>query len=150
RVASARSLTKRLAIAGCVLAAAMGAGARVGVAASQDRYEAAAVRLWHSKGCHAPDTSMWIRGWRFNALFGSCRAADGHDQRVWFFDRGRFVGTGGSGWSNEVLGVWRADTTLAFIYVLYRRNDPLCCPTGGGEIVRFRWTGRRFKPLDPI
>jgi hypothetical protein len=34
------------------------------------------------------------------------------------------------------------------MYVLYRRQDPLCCPTGGGKIVRFRWNGRRFRALD--
>jgi hypothetical protein len=39
---------------------------------------------------------------------------------------------------------------VALMYVLYRRNDPNCCPTGGGKIVRFHWTGRRLVALDRI
>jgi len=29
-----------------------------------------------------------------------------------------------------------------------RGDDALCCPTGGDKIVRFRWTGKRFRALD--
>jgi hypothetical protein len=111
----------------------------------------AALAFWHSKHCERSaklDASMWEHGARFNALFGNCRAADGHDQHVYFFDHGRLVGSDGLGTSSEVLGLWRDRTTFAFMYVLYRPIDALCCPTGGGAIVRFRWNGRRFQPLD--
>ena len=32
----------------------------------------------------------------------------------------------------------------------YTRADPLCCPTGGGKIVRFRWNGSRLAAVDAI
>jgi len=120
-------------------------------ATKKDRDLAAALAFWRSRGCEPwakPDTSMWMHGWRFNAVFGNCRAEDGHDQHLYFFDRARFVGTDGLGTSSEILGLWRNDTTLAFMYVLYRPQDALCCPTGGGKVVRFRWNGRRFRALD--
>ena len=93
---------------------------------------------------------MWEGGSRFNALFGNCRAQDGHDQHVYFFERGKFVGTDGLGASSQVIGIWRDNVTFAFLYVLYRPADALCCPTGGGTIVRFRWEGARFRRLDSV
>jgi hypothetical protein len=120
-------------------------------ATTRDRNLAAALAFWRSKGCRPwakPDQSMWIHGWRFNVLFGNCRAEDGHDQHVYFFDRGASAGSDGLGTSSEVLGIWRDDKTFAFMYVLYRRHDSLCCPTGGDKIVRFRWNGKRFRALD--
>jgi hypothetical protein len=96
-------------------------------------------------------SQMWIAGLGgFNALYGNCRAGDGRDQRVWFFERGRFVGVDASTSSHDIVGVWRDDRTIAFLYVLYRRSDPECCPTGGGAIVRFRWNGKRVARLDPL
>ena len=92
---------------------------------------------------------MWIRGWRLNALYGDCGGGDGHDQHVYFFERGRFVGSDRLGTSSEIAGMWRDNTIFAFMYVLYRPNDALCCPTGGGSIVRYRWNGKRFRALDP-
>jgi hypothetical protein len=95
-----------------------------------------------------PATTMWIQAFPFNALFGNCHAGDGRDQHIWFFVRGRFVGTDGAGSSRSILGMWRDDRRIAFMYVLYRGGDPACCPTGGGALVRFRWNGSRVVPLD--
>jgi hypothetical protein len=94
--------------------------------------------------------SMWMQRTKFNALYGNCRAGDGHDRHVWFFVSGRFVGTDASHSSPEIFGLWRTADTLAFMYVLYRPRDPNCCATGGGKIVRFRWTGGRVEPLDHV
>jgi len=97
-----------------------------------------------------PLTLMWIQEFPFNTLYGNCRAGDGRDQHVWFFVRGRFVGTDTRDSSRSILGMWRDDRRIAFMYVLYRGSDPACCPTGGGAIVRFRWDGRRVVRLDPL
>lgn len=94
--------------------------------------------------------SEWERGWTFNALYGSCLAGDGGDQHIWFFAHGRFVGKDVKGSSSGIIGMWRDDRTIAFMYVLYRPGEAMCCPTGGGKIVRFRWTGRAVKALDSI
>jgi hypothetical protein len=97
-------------------------------------------------------TDVWMRGWRFNALYGNCRAGDGRDQHVWFFSRARFIGsdTREPDSSKDIVALWRDGTTIAFMYVLYRRGDPNCCPTGGGKIVRFRIVGNHVKALDPL
>jgi hypothetical protein len=93
---------------------------------------------------------MWGSGLRFHALYGNCRAGDGQDQSIWFFDRGRFIGTDARKSSHWIVGAWRDDKTIAFLYVLYRQSDPGCCPTGGGAIVRYRWNGKRIVRLDPL
>jgi len=115
----------------------------------KDRALSQALAFWRSKKCvEAPDQTMWIHGWRFNALFGNCMGGDGHDQHVYFFDRGRPIGTDGLRTSAEVFGLWRDDKTFAFMYVIYKPHDGLCCPTGGGTIVRFKWNGKQFHALD--
>ena len=139
----------RVMIALLLLALVLGTAS--GGATAGNRDLTAALAYWRSLGCQPwakPDTSMWMRGARFNALFGNCRAGDGHDQHVLFLDRARFAGTDGLGTSSEILGIWRDEKTFAFMYVLYRPHDALCCPTGGGKIVRFRWSGKRFRALD--
>jgi hypothetical protein len=104
----------------------------------------------HCPGAGVPSTSMWTRGWTFNAVFGDCGGGDGRDQHIWFFIGGRFLTLDSANSSREVVGVWRDDKTMAFLYVLYRSRDAMCCPTGGGSIVRFRWTGKRLIRLDRL
>ena len=94
--------------------------------------------------------SVWQQGWAFNALYGACHSTDGGDRHIWFFVHGRFVGMDTKGHSGGIIGMWRDLRTIAFMYVLYRPSDPECCATGGGKIVRFRWTGRRVEHLEPI
>ena len=104
--------------------------------------------------CPAPyreiNRSMWDRGAKLNALYGNCRAGDGRDQHIWFFSGSRFAGRDTRDSSREILGLWRTDRVIAFLYVLYRGRDPNCCPTGGGKVVRFRLNGGRVRALDPI
>jgi hypothetical protein len=124
-----------------------------GALASRDRNLRIAVGFVRSR-CPAPyrsiNTTMWFKGAKFNALYGNCRAGDGYDRHIWFFVGSRFVRTDSRTPSRGILGIWRDDRTIAFMYVLYRPSDPNCCPTGGGKIVRFRWTGRRVRALDAI
>jgi len=95
-------------------------------------------------------TSMWSHGARFNALYGNCRAGDGRDRQIWFFVGHRFAGTDALSASRDIVGLWRDDTTIAFLYVLYRARDPNCCPTGGGKVVRFRLGGSSVRVLDAL
>jgi len=89
-------------------------------------------------------------GARFNALYGNCRAGDGRDQHVWFFVGHRFAGTAALTASRDIVGLWRDDRTIAFLYVLHRARDPNCCPTGGGKVVRFRLGGSSVRVLDAL
>jgi hypothetical protein len=146
-----RAMKRRLTVAALVVLVAV-CGVISGSASAlpqKDRALSQALAFWRSKKCvEAPDQTIWIHGWRFNALFGNCRGGDGHDQHVYFFDRGRSIGTDGLGTSAEVFGLWRDDRTFAFMYVIYKPQDGLCCPTGGGKIVRFKWNGKQFRALD--
>ena len=93
---------------------------------------------------------MWTNGWTFNALYGDCGGGDGHEQHVWFFAGKHFLGKDSSKASAAIIGMWRDLNTLAFLYVLYRPRDALCCPTGGGQVVRFRVTKTQVIRLDPL
>jgi LppP/LprE lipoprotein len=97
-------------------------------------------------------SDVWMGEWRFNALYGNCRAGDGRDQHVWFFAGGRFVGsdTREPDSSKSIVALWRDGDTIAFLYVLYRRDDPNCCPTGGGKVVRYRLVDGNVRRLDPL
>ena len=135
---------------GAVLLA--GGGSGLAASASPDRNLAAA-KAYVSRQCHSGSTrstEIWQAGWTFNALYGDCGGGDGHDQRVWFFAGSRFIGTDAPTSSARIIGMWRNSGTIAFLYVLYRHRDPLCCATGGGKVVRFRWTRNRLVRLDPL
>ena len=93
---------------------------------------------------------MWQPDFVVNALYGNCLAEDGTDEHIWFFDHGRLIGKDAPKSSHFITGLWRNNRTFAFMYVLYRQSDPVCCATGGGAIVRFRWNGKHIRPLDPL
>jgi hypothetical protein len=97
-------------------------------------------------------TDEWVAGWRFNAVYGNCHAGDGRDQHIWFFVGRDLIGTDTRepDSSKQIVGLWRDGDTIAFMYVLYRRNDSNCCPTGGGKIIRFRLSGKRVRSLDAL
>jgi hypothetical protein len=102
------------------------------------------------KAGYTPDRLL---GWDTNATLNVLLAtgkSSGYDRRAFFFIHGRFVGTDATRPSAQIIPLWQDDTTAALMYVLYRRGDPLCCPTGGGRIVRFRWNGRRLLPLGGV
>jgi hypothetical protein len=108
-----------------------------------------------SRHCHrgsVRSNDMWETdpSFHFNALYGDCGGGDGHDQRIWFFDGAHFIGTDAKTSSAGIIGLWRDLNTIAFMYVLYRPTDALCCATGGGTVVRYHWTGKRIVRLDPL
>jgi hypothetical protein len=90
------------------------------------------------------------RIFHFNALYGDCGGGDGHDQRIWFFRDARFVGHDSKQSSGQIIGLWGDGRILAFLYVLYRPTDAMCCATGGGAVVRFRWSHGKVVRLDAL
>jgi hypothetical protein len=108
------------------------------------------VRVRCSRTAVPPATSMWVQGFKLNALVGDCGGGDGRAQHVWFFIGKRFIGNDAPNSSHEIIALWRDEETITFLYVLYRPTDPECCPTGGGAIVRFRWNGKRLVRLDRL
>jgi hypothetical protein len=113
----------------------------------------AAVKVVRSKGYCVDSTRMWERDpvFKLNALIATyCKSADGYNKRAFFFYGPRYLGTDAAAPSAQIEEVWRDDRTIALLYILYRSTDPLCCPTGGGKIVRYRWNGSRLVALDRI
>ncbi|MHB2015746.1 MAG: LppP/LprE family lipoprotein [Candidatus Xenobia bacterium] len=78
------------------------------------------------------------------------RSGDGYAKKAFFFYKGRYLGTDTSQPSALLSLLWQNGDTVALMYVLYRPDDPMCCPTGGGAIVRYHWNGARLVPMDPI
>ena len=100
---------------------------------------------------------LWEAGWKFNVIYGNCRAADGTDQHAWFFAGNRFISIDVSkgsdshlNRSHQIIGLWRNASTIALMYVLYRSSDPECCATGGGAIVRYRLVQGSLHRLDRL
>jgi hypothetical protein len=158
---------KRGALLLSLVVAAVASSASSGASPPQEAAGLRAARAWvlangcdpsrlicgGSRRCSRLDASIsnvWNPSLSFNALYGNCRAVDDRDQHIWFFVNGRFVGTDSATSSREIVGLWRDSDTIAFLYVLYRRTDGNCCPTGGGRIVRFRWNGTKVRALDRI
>ena len=141
----------RASLAALVVAAALGVPANSSSARDPDL--AAALALV-KRQCPSPSagiaTDEWVSGWTFNALYGNCEAGDGRDQHVWLFKGPRLLRTDTRepDSSKDIIGLWRTGDTIAFMYVLYRRSDSNCCPTGGGEIVRFQLRGNHVRNLD--
>lgn len=76
--------------------------------------------------------------------------ADGYDKRAFFFYQGKYLGTDTNSISARINSPWRDDKTIALEYTLYKKDEPLCCPTGGSKVVRFQWDGTKLNALDPI
>ena len=111
----------------------------------------AAIQVVRSNGYRVDSTRTWEPSFKLNVLIGTyAKSADGYNRRAFFFYRARYLGTDAKAPSSQLQEVWRDDRTIALLYILYTRDDPLCCPTGGGKIVRFRWNGSRLVALDPI
>jgi LppP/LprE lipoprotein len=112
-----------------------------------------AVQLVRARGFTPDDTNDFtgapVAG--FHVIIGTATgSADGYAKRAFFFVDGRFVATDPEGPSAGIQLAWRNDKVIALAYATYKAGEPMCCPTGGAMIVRYEWTGKRLKALDPI
>jgi hypothetical protein len=132
-----------------VLLGSASPGARPGEAHATERTDlAAAVALIRRAG-YTPDRIIgWDPTQTLNVLLATAtKSPRGYNRRAFFFVHGRFVGNDAPNPSAQIIPLWQDDLTAALMYVLYKRGEPLCCPSGGGRIVRFRWNGRALLPL---
>ena len=111
------------------------------------------MRVVRGKGFTADDTSDFttppLDG--LHVLIGTATgSADGYSKQAFFFAHGRFLRTDLPSPSAGIRLAWRNDTTVALSYSVYKPNEPMCCPTGGGMIVRFQWNGTKLRTLDPV
>jgi LppP/LprE lipoprotein len=116
----------------------------------------ASVKVVRSKGYCAPRTSTWEAPSysKFNVLVAvNCKYlhGSGAPSRAFFFYRSHLIGTDAPNDSTTPpQQVWRDGSTIALLYILWRKSDFHCCPTGGGAIVRFHRKGNRVVPLDRV
>jgi hypothetical protein len=141
-----------LAAATPVLLGSTAGGARPHEAQPSERTDLAAAVARVRRAGYTPDR---IIGWDPTATLNTLLATRtgsglGYNRKVFFFIKGRFVGTDATRPSAQIIPLWQDDITAALLYVLYKRGDPVCCPTGGGRIVRFRWNGQRLLPLGGV
>ena len=77
--------------------------------------------------------------------------ADAHEQYAFFFTTGgKYLGTDTSETSADLGVAAQTNDTVTISCVLYKPDDPMCCPTGGTANVRYFYNGTRLTPLDPI
>jgi len=135
-----------------VLLGSAGPAAAPGMARANERTDlAGAVALIRRAG-YTPDRIIgWDPAQTLNVLLATAtKSPRGYNRRAFFFVHGRFIGNDAPSPSAQIIPLWQDDTTAALMYVLYRRGEPLCCPSGGGRIVRFRWNGRTLLPLGGV
>jgi hypothetical protein len=117
---------------------------------AQGALDRAKAQVRHA-GYTVVDTRGFTDGLALQVLVGQdARSGDGYAKKAFFFYKGRYLGTDTSDASALEEVSWQDSDTVAVLYILYRSQDPMCCPTGGGAIVRYHWTGSRLTPLDPI
>ncbi len=74
-------------------------------------------------------------------------SADGHCQRVFFFDGTRYLGTDTRYDSSEILHAAGAgNAAIKVTYANYLPGDPLCCPSGKPVTITYRWNGQHLVP----
>lgn len=109
------------------------------------------IALIKQKGFTVIDSNFWSKSSLLNVLLGMCTgSADGYCKQAFFFYNGEYLGTDTLSPSAQINIVWRDDTTIALNYILYNKDDPMCCPTAGAVTVRFQWDGNKLMALDPI
>gem|GEM_PF-2721442 len=92
-----------------------------------------------------------VRSGRLSAVMG-IQGVSGGTTWVFFFYDGQYLGTDTFSPSNNSISsvVASGSDQITVRYGLYKRSDPLCCPSGGHEDVRFAWNGQRLQALDYI
>ncbi len=111
----------------------------------------AAVAVVHAHGFTPNDTSEYHPNQTLRVLVATrTGSGDGYGQQAFFFLGGRYLGTDAKEPSAKLKVVSQGDTEVALAYPLYRRNDPLCCPSGGQRTVHFVLNDGKLTALDPI
>ena len=111
----------------------------------------AAVATVRAHGFTPVDVSEYRPGQTLRVLVATrTGSGDGYGQQAFFFVDGRYIGTDAKEPSAKLKVVSQGDTEVVIAYPLYRRNDPLCCPSGGQRVVHFALDNGKLQALDPI
>jgi hypothetical protein len=111
----------------------------------------AAVAVVKAHGFTPVDTSEYHPNQTLRVLVGTrTGSGDGYGQQAFFFLGSRYLGTDAKEPSAKLKVASQGDTEVAIAYPLYRRKDPLCCPSGGQRTVHFALDNGKLTALDPI
>lgn len=129
----------------------LGSGETKSVCIQTQNLESQAVETVKKEGYEVFNTKTFNPNSDFSVLIGSeLGSADGYTQKAFFFNKNNYLGTDSKTPSITIFYAWEKDNIIALKYILYNKDDSLCCATAGYSIVRFKWDGVTFKPLDKI
>ncbi len=75
---------------------------------------------------------------------------DGHDEYVFFFHGGKYVGTGTAHPSLEITSAKPAGLgSIAVKYPVYKKGDSFANPTGTSVTIRYHWNGTKLVANKP-
>lgn len=110
-----------------------------------------AVATVEGEGYDVSNTDTYDPSYDLRVLIGiSQDSATAYAQRAFFFLGGEYLGNDTSADSAGIEYAGQDSNTVSLDYVLYRRNDANCCPSGGKATVRYDWNGSELVPLDEI
>ena len=93
--------------------------------------------------------SAW-KTYTLRVLIGVKEPGDSYTNFAFFFVGNHYLGTDTAKSSARMRVAKQTDDTVTVEYTLYRPDDALADPSGGNVTVRYRWTGAKLVPLDPI
>jgi hypothetical protein len=112
---------------------------------------ASATAVLRARGFTPNNTADYHANQTLRVLVGRHSASgDGYGQQAFFFLSGRYIGTDASQPSATLKVLAQNDTEVTLAYPLYRKNDPLCCPSAGSARVRFQLNNGKLSTLDAI
>ncbi|WDL95920.1 LppP/LprE family lipoprotein [Alicyclobacillus sp. ALC3] len=83
------------------------------------------------------------------AWIGVAMRSDGHNQYVFFFLNGKYLGTDTSKPSLEITGAQASGNGIAVTYPVYKANDSFANPTGTPVTITYTWNGSQLVPNKP-
>lgn len=83
------------------------------------------------------------------AWIGVAMGSDGHNQYVFFFRNGKYLGTDTSKPSLEITGAQASGNGIAVTYPVYKANDSFADPTGTPVTITYTWNGSQLVPNKP-
>jgi len=119
------------------------------------------IALINGKGYDVPDPSYDVNrstpnasvqtasGETLSAWIGEKMASDGHNQFVFFFLNGKYLGTDTAKPSLEITSAKAVGNGIAVTYPVYMKNDSFADPTGTPVTITYTWNGSKLIPNKP-
>ena len=117
------------------------------------REQAAALvsRMTGQYGNWVPNTKYYNPKLTLSAVIGETKGGTAASpKQLFFFHKGVYVGPATPEARFAFWIVSRSDDLIMVRYSHYRKGDPSCCASLPDYVVRYKWTGRSVRALDPI